>query len=235
MKKTNVIRPTLLALAMACAFPAQAQKEKTECKVSVAVLSLPASIQGKLHWRATADSASTPLQLSTRYFSKHLKLPGNTIAFYDVPVAATQPDSPPPPVPLLSLTVPEGSKLTYIVLLATKDTNQKMRWRAKQFDSKDWPDDSMKLLNASTETLGIMAGKKKVSLEDGKNMDFLARDWPNSFPIKIYRHETPANLVFSSTWRVSAGRRELCFLGNDNGNLTLRALMDLDQNPAIEN
>jgi len=225
--------PAALMALLLLAIPCRAEG-KTDCKVAVAALSLPAGSTGLVHWRVAADSATTPQQLSTRYFSEQLNLPGNTIAFYDAPVAAAQSGSP-PPEPLLRLTIPAGSELTYIVLWAEQDAKRQVRWRAKLLGSGEWPAGSMKLLNASSDTLGISAGKKQVRLEGGKNMDFLARDWPGSFPVKIYQLEPPAKLIFSSTWRITAGRRELCLVGKVNGTVTLRSLMELGPNPAAAN
>lgn len=234
LARNPAVPPLILAISAALmallllANPCRAEG-KADCKVAVAALSLPAGSKGLLHWRVAADSATTPLQLSTRYFSKHLKLPGNVIAFYDAPVAAAQSGSP-PPEPLLRLTIPAGSKLTYIVLWAEQDANQQVHWRAKVFEAGDWPVGSVKLLNASTEALGISADKKQIRLEGGKNMNLLARDWPASFPMKIYRLEPTGKLIFSSTWRIAPGRRELCLVGTVNGSVTLRSLVELGSN-----
>lgn len=211
------------------AVPLRAQ-EKQEFKVSVAVLSLPSSKDGLIHWRALADTQTTPLQLSKRYFSEHLKLPSNVIAFYDAPVAAKQTE-PPPPEPFHRVTIPAGSKLTYIVLWADKDANQKIKWQSKLITAEEWPDDSMKLLNITSETLGIMANEKPIKLEAGKNINFLARDWDKSFPVKIYSAKNKDKPIFSSTWRISAGRRELCLLSVVNGAVNLKSLMDLAPKP----
>jgi hypothetical protein len=205
--------------------------EKAVCEVAVAALSLPAGSDGLVHWRAAADSATTPLQLSTRYFSGHLKLQGNVIAFYAAPVAAGQTE-PAPPEPLLSLTIPAASKLTYVVLYPEQDANQQVRWRGRLLPASEWQAGSMKVFNASSEPLGISAGRKQLQLAHGKTMDFLATEWKDAFPVKIFRLQPETKLVFSSSWRVAAGRRELCFIANINGRISLKSLLDLAAKPS---
>ena len=61
-------------------------QEKQACEVSVAALTLPEDSGGLLHWRG-ADTATSPLQLSTRYFSDHMKVASNVIQFYKDPLA----------------------------------------------------------------------------------------------------------------------------------------------------
>jgi len=203
--------------------------EKQGCEVAVAALSLPDGSGGLLHWRV-GDAPTSPLQLSTRYFSERLKLPGNIISFYQDPVAAGQTE-PPPPEPLLTLRIPAGQKLVYIVLWSEADENNQTSWRGSLFSGADWKASSMRVLNACSEPLGLTAGEKRMRLPGGKSVDFHARDWGKAFPVKIFRLEPETRPVFSSTWRVTAGRRELCFIVNRSGAVSLRSLLDLGAPP----
>ena len=100
-------------------------------------------------------------------------------------------------------------------------------WRGSLFRAQDWKSGSMKLLNACSEPLGIRAGKKQLRVPRGKSVDFHSRNWGEPFPVKIYRLGPEQRAVFSSTWRVTAGRRELCVIGDVNGAITLRSLLEL--------
>ena len=210
--------------------PCRAQ-EKTSCEVSVAALSLPAASDGVVHWR-DGDDATRPLQLSTRYFSERVKLSGNIIRFFKDPVPQGKSDSP-PPAPLITTRIPPETKLAYIVLSSEPgDNGGPDRWKGNVFRGEDWKPSSMKVLNGCSETIGLIADQQQIKLPQGKAMDFLARDWSKAFPVKIYRSKPEIKLVFSSTWRVSAGRRELCFIGSAGRAVTLRSLMDLAAPPA---
>jgi hypothetical protein len=214
----------LLAVFLPCALGRAA--DTTSCEVSVAALSLPAGSDGMVNWRA-ADEATTPLQLSTRYFSERLMLPGNIIQFFKDPVPEGKSDSP-VPAPLITMRIPPGTKLAFVVVWSEPDGNHgPEHWKGTVFRGEDWKASSMKVLNACSETIGIIADKKQIKLSQGSSMEFMAQDWNNAFPVKIYRSKPETKLVFSSTWRVSAGRRELCFIGSANGAVTLRSLMDL--------
>jgi hypothetical protein len=201
-------------------------QDKPACEVKVATLAVPDGSDGLLHWRA-GNTPTTPLQLSTRYFSEGLKLPGNVIQFYKDPILdETQQD--PPPLPLVTLKIPAGQKLVYIVLSSDLDANQQPRWRGNLLNAADWKAGSMKVFNACSESIGITAGKKRIQLLQGKSVDFHASDWRGeAFPVKIFRLKPEMKAIFSSTWRVSAGRRELCFIGGANGSVSLRSLLDL--------
>lgn len=200
-------------------------QDKQGCEVSMAALSLPDDSDGLLHWREAA-SATTPLQLSTRYFSAPVKLKGNTIAFYKaaVPAGMAAPDV---PAPLLTVKIPEGVKLGYIVIWTEPDAQNQPRWQGKLLSAGDWKASSMKVMNVCSETIGIAAGKKRIQLAPGKSMDFHAAEWRESFPVKFFRMEPELKTIFSSTWRVTEGRRELCFIGKINGAISLRSLLEL--------
>lgn len=223
--KSNITRALVgwLPALMLLVVPCQAA-DNEGCAVAVAALNLPDNSKGLLHWRA-GDGNTSPLQLSTRYFSERVKLAGGVIRFYQDPVVAKS--DPPPPEPLLTLRIPAETKLVFIVLWSETDENGRTRWRSSLFKAEDWAVGSMKLLNAGSETLAISAGKKRIRLPPGKSMDFPARDWGEAFPVKIFRLETATRPVFSSSWRVTAGRRELCLLVNLNGSISLRSLLDL--------
>jgi len=127
------------------------------------------------------------------------------------------------------LKIPAGQKLVYIVLSSEQDEKQQTRWLGNTLGAADWKESSLKLFNASSESLGIIAGKKRIQLPQGKAVDFHAGEWSQSFPVKIVRLQPELKTVFSSTWRVSEGCRELCFIGNANGrgSIKIRSLLEL--------
>jgi hypothetical protein len=205
------------------ALQAAAQESR---EVSVAALSLPAGADGLLHWRE-AEAASVPLQLSTRYFSEPVKLAGNAIRFYGAPVPAG-PALPDAPAPLLTMTFPAEMKRGYLVLWSEPDAQQEPRWKGMLVNATEWKAGSMKVINACNEPIGIEAGEKRLKLLPGKSLDFPAAQWREPFPVKVSRLEPALKTLFSSTWRISPERREICFVGNLNGSITLRSLLELD-------
>lgn len=207
-------------------------QDRPACEVSVAALSLPPGADGLLHWR-DGEAATNPVQLSTRYFSERLKLKGGVIRFYEQPVAKEQTD-PPPPEPVISLKLPAGARLVYIVLWSDTGEDKKAAWRGSVLNAADWKENSMKVVNACQVPLGITAGQKRLQLLPGKPTDFHARDWKEAFPVKIFLLKPEVKPVFSSTWRVSAGRRELCFIASLNGAISIRSLIDLAPPPPPE-
>jgi hypothetical protein len=224
---TKITVAAYLSVLMLVATPSRAADEQV-CEVSVAALTLPAGSDGLLHWRAPTAGTSA-LQLSTRYFSEPVKLEGNIIQFFSEAVTA---DAPPPlPDPLLSMKVRADLGLVYIVLWSAPDENGRPKWQGRQFLARDWSKSSVKVLNGCTENLGIIAGKKKIALPRGKSVDFDSRDWEDSFPVKIYRESVRTKPVFSSTWRVGKGRRELSFLFDRGGSISIRSLMVLATPP----
>ena len=212
--------PAMLMPILAC----QARDEPG-CEVSVAALSLPDDSDGLLHWR-TADSATTPLQLSTRYFSEPVKVQGQAIGFYKDPVPAGPPP-PDAPEPLLSVRIPADKGRVFIVLWSEPDGNNQPRWQGKCITAEEWRPSSMKVINSSAEPVGIAAGDKRIQLPPGRSVDFRAAEWRQSFPVKIFQLEPELKTIFSSSWRVTAGRRELCLIGNVNGAVSLRSLLEL--------
>lgn len=223
-----------LLLLFVLTVPCFAQRE-AKGEVSLAALSLPPGADGILHLRI-GEEATVPVQLSTRYFSERLAVPPGTIRFYPQAMPAV-PSGEAPPEPLLSLRIPEGPKLLYIVLWTELGEDRKHHWKAKLISATDWKAGSMKLINSSPGTLGLSVGKKEIKLPSGKTLDFQSRDWREPFPVKIYQPGEPgeqARLIFSSTWRVSAGRRELCLIGNIDGTVSLRSLIDLNAEPSAK-
>jgi hypothetical protein len=106
-------------------------------------------------------------------------------------------------------------------------------WRASLLNSSDWKPGSMRLFNASAEPLGISAGTRNLLLKEGKSLDFHAEEWKGeAFPVKIHRLQPELKTIFSSSWRVTAGRRELCFITTAGVTLSVRSLLDLDAPPA---
>jgi hypothetical protein len=224
----NAVRTCVSALLLALA-PCFGQTENTaKAEVAVAALSLPEGSGGLLHWRVGA-AASTPLQLSTRYFSDRLEAPTGTIGFYDHPVAEA---ADPPPEPLLALKIPQDANLVFIVLWSELDDDGEPRWRGNLIRGSDWEAGSLRLFNSTSEPLGILAADEPIRLAGGKSVDFHARDRPEAFAVKIYRLKPERRAVFSSKWRVTAGRRELCFLVDRNNSLSFRSLLDLAASPA---
>lgn len=208
--------------------PCRAADERN-CEVAVAALSLHGDSTGLVHWRE-GDAATVPLQLSTRYFSKRLKLRGGAIRFYKDPVLKA-PDQASIAEPLVSMKIPPGTKLAYVVLWSETDNDNQARWQGRLLNAKDWDAGSMKVFNASSEPLGITAGKKRIKLPEGKSVDFHAREWSKAFPVKIFRLQPELKTVFSSSWRVTDKRRELLFIGGTNGSVSFRSLIDLDEAP----
>ncbi len=198
-------------------------------EVAVAALALPDESTGLVHWSA-ADPSTTPLQLSTRYFSERVKVSGNVIRFYQNPV--TPEDSGDvPQEPLAAVRIPANTALAYVILWSAETDDGGSEWKAMLMRGEDWKTGSLKLLNGSAGTLGIVAGEKRMQLRNGRHLDFMASDYGDAFPVKIYRIEPETRLVFSSTWRVAAGRRELCFLSGGGDSVSLRSLMDLAAPP----
>lgn len=223
--------PLLAAWLLLGLLPAAAQ-EAPPRQVSVAALTLPDPAGGLVHWR-DGETATQELQLSTRYFSPPVKVKGSVLQFFDTPVAAGM-TGPEAPEPLLTLTLPAASKLAFLVLRTTRDEAGNTRWRGSILDGDDWRTGTLRVYNSGTEPLGLIAGEKKIGLAAGKSADFEARTWDEPFPAKIYRSEPDVRLVFSSTWRVAPARRELCFLSNTNGKITLRSLLVLGKVEAEE-
>jgi len=186
---------------------------------------LPADSTGLVHVR-TGKSATSPLQLSTRYFSERVKLPSNVIQFFKDPMEANK-DVRPPPVPLLTLQIPADTKLAYAVLWAENHAQKQAIWQGRVFSANDWDNSSLKVLNASSEQIGISAGKKQILLLAGKSTDLPAREWSDPFPVKMFQLKPETKCVFSSTWRVTAGRRELCFIFNTNHAISLRSILEM--------
>ncbi len=218
-----------LLLLLVLTVPCFAQRG-APCEVSLAALSLPADSDGLLHLRI-GEEATVPVELSTRYFSERVAARSGTIRFYQQAMPAVSPGEAHPEA-LLSLRIPAGPKLIYIVLWTELEKDRQLHWRARLISATDWKEGSMKLLNSSPETLGISAGKTRTQLPSGKTMDFQSSDWREPFPVKIYQLGEQAGLLFSSTWRVTADRRELCLIGNIDGAVSLRSLLDLGAKPS---
>ena len=201
----------------------QAQ-DKSACEVTVAAGTMPDGSSILLHVR-TAEAATSPLQISTRYFSERVKLPGNVIELFKDPVAAK--DVSPAPVPVLTLQVPAETKLAYAVLWTETDENNQPAWKGCVFGAKDWDNNSLKVLNASSEQISIHAGTKEILLPRGKSADFPSRDWSEPFPVKLFQLKPEQKCIFSSTWRVTSGRRELCFIYNTNNSVSLHSILEI--------
>lgn len=218
----------LFAILAASAAPGAAQQPPA-AGVSVAALSLPDGSDGLLHWRADA-AATTPLQLSTRYFSDPVAPAGAAMRFYAEPVVAG-PDVAGGPSPLVTVPIPEGVRRAYIVLWTEIADDGKLAWRGRLLAANEWRAGSMKVFNVTSENLGLMADDKRFQLPPGRSMDFTAGDWREPFAVRIVQLAPEQRTVFSSTWRVTAGRREVCFIGNINGAITLRSLIELTAEP----
>lgn len=203
--------------------PCRAQ-EKPPCEVAIAALTLPNGSSGLLHVR-TEPVATTPLQLSTRYFSERVKLPGSTLQFFKEPVVIKEASA--APEPLLTLQLPPATKLAYAVLWAETDQKKQTVWKGYIITAKDWENSSLKVFNASSEQIGITAGTKNILLLSGKSVDFPARDWGKPFPVKLFHFKPETKCIFSSTWRVTSGSRELCFVCNINHAVSLRSIMEI--------
>jgi len=222
-KTIPALAACLHALMFLIVFGQSAKAQGSE--VSVAALSLHGDATGLVHWR-DGNTPTVPLQLSNRYFSERLKLKSRVIQFFQDPVSAESPQDP-PPVPFLTIKIPAGQKLGYIVLSSAQDDNQEIRWRGNMLNAADWKPSSLKLFNAYSEPVGVTAGKKKIPLPRGASFDFSAREWNGAFPVKIFQLKPELKTIFSSTWRVRDGSRELLFIGGSGGKLSLRSIMEL--------
>jgi hypothetical protein len=228
MKSAPFLSTCLVALFLLAA-PASSQADEGPfCKISLAALSLPAGSDGLLHWIGK-EPESEPLQLSTRYFSNRFEPKSGLLRLYASPTVIEEGEPIPPP--LLTIKVPSGNGLVYAVLWGEKNADGNTTWHSRTFTARDWKRGTLKLINASRETLGLMVGEKKIKLPGGKSYDFTAREWPKPFPAKIYLTEPEMRRVFSSTWRVTAASRELCFVAKVRGAVSLRSLIDLGQPP----
>jgi hypothetical protein len=199
------------------------------CEVAVAALNLPGNTTGEVHWRAAADTATSPLQLSTRYFSQHLKVTGHIIRFYENPVTAGQTD--PLPEPFLTLKIPPDTKLAYVVIRSKSGKNSQSQWHGTLLRGNEWRAGCLRVHNACPEVIGMSAGSKRFKLPRGKSKDFNSNQWRKSFPVKIYQLQPKQKLMFSSTWRVAPGRRELCFIGKVGNSVKIRSLIAFKKPP----
>lgn len=196
-------------------------------EISVAALSLPGDSTGMVHWRSS-NAATEPLQLSVRYFSERIELESNFIEFHAEPfVPAAGTDA---PEPFLRMRIPEGRNSVYLVISGDLDEENNTRWRGNLLDGREWRAGSMKVFNSFDSPLGIVAdGKNPIQLAEGKSVDLHARDFDKAgFSVRIYRMSPERRIIFSSKWRIAEDRRELLFIGNNQGRITLRALLELN-------
>ena len=214
-------------LAVCLAQSANAQKPE----LSVAALSLPGESTGLVHWRSS-NAVTQPLQLSVRYFSERIELESNVIEFFAEPLDPSTAIE--PPEPFLRMRIPDGRDKVYLVITGHLDEENNTLWRGNMLDGREWKAGSMKVFNAFESPLGIVAdGKDPIRIDAGGSVDFHARDHDRAgFAVRIYRLEPERRVVFSSKWRVAEDRRELLFIGNNQGRLTLRALIDLGSQTA---
>ncbi len=183
---------------------------------------MPEGSSGQIHIRDT-ETTSKPLQLSTRYFSERIELKGNVIQIYKDPVVENSPEA----VPLLTLAIPDETRIGYVALWAETDDKNQSVWKGQVFDSKDWIQNSLKVVNFTADPLGISAGPKEIMIDPGKSADFTSSEWPNSFTAKIYLTKPERKNLLSSTWQVSTSNRELCFIFKEKNRLSLRSIMDI--------
>jgi hypothetical protein len=195
--------------------------------LSVAALSLPDSSSGELHWNSGKEYVTEPMQLSKRYFSKPIELKANVVRFFDAPIEKLPPNAP-PPTPLFTITIPPDIKEAYAIVLGSSGAGTNQSWRYTIVDGKDWEKGTLRVLNASNSEVGMIYPGEKLKLQPGKHIEFKDSDWEDPFPVKIVQFEPVAKLVFSSTWRVSKGRREICFLSKKGDSIALRSLLVLN-------
>lgn len=228
MKSTlsNFLHSLLITIGLLT--PLCIAQDKPTCSVSIAALNLPAGSTGQIHIRDT-ETSTKPLQLSTRYFSERIELKRNLIQIYKDALIENSPDA----VPLLTLEIPAETREAYVALwIETDDKNQSI-WKGQVFDSKDWIPNSLKVVNFTTDQLGISADSKEILLEPGKSADFPSSEWPKSFTAKIYQTKPEKKNLLSSTWQVSTSNRELCFIYNIKNRVSLRSIMDIATTPKI--
>lgn len=218
----------LLSALILLANPAGA-KEEPACEVSAAALTLPDDSDGLLHVRGADDPATRPLQLSKRYFSERMKVAGPVVQFFGHPVEAKP--AAPPAEPLLALRLPEGAVHAFAVLWHETEAGQKPVWKGMIINGGDWEKGSLRVFNATAGPIGLRVGKRDILLEKGKSTDFTARDWPGPFPAKIYQLEPDQKNIFSSTWQVSEGSREACFVFRSANSVSLRSVLEVAPSP----
>jgi hypothetical protein len=197
-----------------------AAEDKPGAQAAIGALTLPADADGLVHLR-TGEGATVPLQLSLRNFSTPLKLPTGRFQLFGSPVA----NKTTPPAPLLTVALPEGVNTAFVMVWATNDLQGKSVWQSKVIDAATWPADTLKLINASVAPLGIAAADKRLRLTTVGAIDFPADKWKDPFPVEIFRLAPVTKSVFSSTWRVSAGQRELCVILGEGDGILIRSLI----------
>jgi len=211
----------LLALMLLSAAGLGLHAQNTE--VSFAAFTLPEQSTGLLHWRSSAGNTK-PIQLSTRYFSEPQKMESNMIEFYQNALLVSE--SIEKPEPLLRITIPQGVQHAYVVIYYDSKDG---KWETNTLDAKDWRTSTMRVYNAFGQTLVIEANKKPLQVKHGQYYDFKADDsTEKGFAVKIFQTVPDNEAIFSSKWRVTANRRELLFIGNSDGSIKLRSLMELD-------
>jgi hypothetical protein len=205
---------------------AMAQDPKVQ--VSIAALSLPATSSGELHWKAGDEMQTQPLQLSKRYFSDPVEPTSPIIHFYEKPITERLPDVP-LPEPLLTVTLSSDLREAFVVLLGKNGDEKKPVWRSVVLDGKGWPDGTLRVVNVDTQPVKLVYPRKELILKPKEHVEFAHTDWYEPFPIKIFQMRPMEKIVFSSKWRVTHGRREICFLSKERGSISLRSLLVLNQ------
>lgn len=202
---------------------------QVEANLSLAVLNLPPDEDGLLHWR-DGDKPTKPIQLSVRYFSEFITLESGILSLYTDPVLE-EPEGSPVIAPLYTIRIPPDFGTGFLVL-TPQQKGEDFSWRGLLIPNRDFTLGSLKLYNTTGRELGIQLPNHNFKLLEGKSVDLDSKRFPESFPVKIYQLGEDRKKIFSSVWRISPQRREVCFVFMRNRSLKLRSLLLLS--PAEE-
>jgi hypothetical protein len=194
-------------------------------QVSIAAMSIAGDSTGMVHWRSL-NVSTQELQLSTRYFSDRLQLESRTLEIYEEAFDPTQVEGD-AQAPMVSVTIPANMQMAFVILWYSENRELGSRWRANVFSGDDWVHGTLKILNVRSEPIHMLAGEKPIRIAAGGSANLSVRDFSRPFPVQIFRPSGERKRIFSSTWRVSSGRRELCFIAGEGDSVSFRSLIDL--------
>ena len=197
------------------------------------------------------------LQLSTRYFSKPVKISpdsNNTIYLTSATVAAnatitdkttSQPNQEDSialhPRPLAKLSLPNKNSTHYHIILIPnpdapkgKPSSSKLPYKAIAIPSQKIPRGGMIVFNVTPQIIAIrLKENKTIKLNPGKFHLFKGTNPPSSQAIAIFQpskdeRSNQWEKIFSSHWRVHPHRREFCIISPNNHNKGLKLRTILD-------
>lgn len=189
---------------------------------------------GKIKIRTGAESFED-VQLSSRYFSDSVKISGDrSIHIY------SPGDDPSEQSPTTKIKLPSSGKNFLVFLWQKRGSNNKRPvYQARVISKNNWPQGSMLLINATSSKLGLVFGKDKQIIQKNKTTILKGQKPALSKPAKIMvaQKDNPqkSKLVFSSTWRISPHRRELCVIYQTGAKIKFRSLFErVSPSPAVD-